>query len=173
MQKYCTLAQWLPNAYPNDLIDVNPAAVRTVDIGYCGTPGSPARQEMITALMSGVLLHTDIMVLGDAMALAIGGYKISWNRNVSYDINYRTFESMGAGAMLLTNETSGVKILFDDKKDCVFYNDLQDCIDKTRYYLAHDTERLAIARAGYSDVKANHTYDNRAQQIVKMFKEFQ
>jgi spore maturation protein CgeB len=74
---------------------------------------------------------------------------------------------MGAGAMLLTNRTPGAEYLFADNEDCIYYNNIDDCIDKIRYYAEHEDERLKIAENGYRLVREKHTYESRVAEILE------
>ena len=40
-------------------------------------------------------------------------------------------------------------------------------IDKIKYYLEHNEEREAIARAGYERTLREHTYEKRFNEIFK------
>jgi spore maturation protein CgeB len=39
--------------------------------------------------------------------------------------------------------------IFKPSVEAVFFSSIQDAIEKAEYYLAHDEERIAIARAGW------------------------
>ena len=45
--------------------------------------------------------------------------------------------------------------------------DLLDLKDKIDYYLKHDEEREQIRREGFEFCKANYTYKNRVEEIIK------
>ena len=46
----------------------------------------------------------------------------------------------------------------------------QDLVDRIRYYLEHEQERLAIARAGYARVMAEHRLSHRMTQLAGLLK---
>lgn len=162
------LVRYFPNCYDDELIDkmnIN----KEYDIGFCGNYAN--RKAWIDELTSSVGLHRDIFVIGKDMVKAINSYKIHFNRNMKYDINYRTFETLGCGTFLLTNRTAGLEKLFVIDRHLVTYNDINDCIKKIRYYINNNKERKRIACAGYNHVKRNHTFNVRAQQFVDIMKE--
>jgi hypothetical protein len=153
---------WFPNAYPRELFEAVKKPKRLHSVGYCGSYGSPKRTRWLDMLE----LKKDINVLGDNMVRALQSYQISFNMNLGFDINYRTFESCGAGAMLLTNRTPGLSRLFEVGLHIQVYDSYKDCLDKIEYYAAEAEERREIARAGYELVRDRHTYSRRAQELV-------
>ena len=71
---------------------------------------------------------------------------------------------------LLTNYTPGLEILFTIGKNIITYNDKLDLIDKIKYYLNNEDERNEITKNSFNHVKENHTYNNRAKQLVEIIK---
>ena len=51
--------------------------------------------------------------------------------------------------------------------DLEAYSSMDELVDKCAYYLAHDDERLQIARNGYEKVSASHTYPHRIREMLK------
>jgi spore maturation protein CgeB len=80
-------------------------------------------------------------------------------------IKGRNFEIPGTGAFLLTDRAENLGDYYDIGKEIVCFNDVDDLIDKIRYYLRHEEEREAIAAAGYSRTLRDHTFDVRFRQI--------
>lgn len=93
--------------------------------------------------------------------------RIVFNISVRDDINMRAFETLSTGSFLLTNALPTLGELFEDGKHLVTYTDLDDAVEKARYYLQHDDEREAIARAGHDEQRRKHTYDERVKTILK------
>lgn len=82
-------------------------------------------------------------------------------------IKGRTFEVPAAGGLLLTENAESLADYFDVGKEIVTFETLDEAIDKCRYYLAHEDERLAIARAGHLRVLNEHTYDHRFASLFR------
>lgn len=160
---------FFPNAYPADLIGPRDEVDAAYDVGFCGNVGN--RGAWIAELSRTVGMRLDIGVLGENMVRAINSYRIQFNRNISHDINCRTFETLGCGTMLLTNETPGIHTLFIKDRHLVFYDDMHDCVEKAKYYACHEEDRLTIAKAGYDHALANHSYDARAKTLVGLVEE--
>ena len=95
--------------------------------------------------------------------------KIVINEAVRGDLNFRVFEAMGCGAMLLTPRIgNGLLKLFTDGVDLVTYeaHNPEDAAAKIRYYLEHDDERQQIADSGYAEVLALHSSARRGKALA-------
>jgi len=78
--------------------------------------------------------------------------------------SFRNFELPANGVMQISDGGEHLNAFFEEGKEIVGYRDVDDMIDKIRYYLAHDDERLAIARAGYRRVMRDHRMAHRMNQ---------
>lgn len=159
---------WLPNAYPVDLIDCLDIH-KEHDVGFCGNYAN--RKNFINKLNKQIQMKKDIFTIGQSMVKAINSYKIHFNKNYSNDVNYRTFETLGCKTFLLTDETEDLQKLFLIGKHLDTYNSFEDCKEKIKYYLNHPALLKSIAEEGYLHVQKNHTYDNRAKEIIKIIEE--
>jgi len=84
----------------------------------------------------------------------------------------RTFEISGAGGFMLHERTPEAEACFEDGRECVFFDDTADLVDKIRHYLAHDEERRAIAAAGRQrSLDSGYSTDDRAQTVIAKFHE--
>ena len=92
--------------------------------------------------------------------------KIVFNVSIKDDINMRVFETLSTGSFLLTNNIPTLSELFEDGKHLVTYNTLDEMVEKAKYYLEHDEEREAIAKAGHELFMANHTYMCRVKKVL-------
>lgn len=158
---------WFPNCYPDDLIfpmDIE----KTVDIGFCG---NLINRGQLIDFLSKYNIKKDIFVIGDDMVSAINSYKIHFNCNISNDINYRTFETTGAGTLLLTNYTRGLEKLFDLDNEIVVYSNIQELDEKVKFYLENENDRLRIQKSGYIRSSKDHTYSERAKKLIEIINE--
>ncbi len=64
--------------------------------------------------------------------------------------NMRMYEVPAHGAMLLCDKAArnAHERIFAPDTEAVYYDSVEDLIEKAEFYLAHDQERIAIARAG-------------------------
>jgi hypothetical protein len=84
----------------------------------------------------------------------------------SYANNFRLFESTGMGTLLITDWKENLHEMFEPGKEVVAYHSLDDCAELIDYYLRHDDEREAIARAGQERTLRDHTFRCRMQEFV-------
>lgn len=89
------------------------------------------------------------------------------NISLAGDVNMRVFEGTACGALMVTDATgNGLGDLFDVGRELVTYTDEADLFRQIDYYLVHDDERARVARAGQARTLAQHTYRDRAGQVV-------
>ena len=73
---------------------------------------------------------------------------------------------MAAGGFLLTQHCPQIEEWFKVGEECDIYHSIDECIDKVKYYLDNESERLRIANNGYIAVHKNHTYKHRIKQVL-------
>lgn len=117
-----------------------------------------------TGTIRGALLNetyqTSKIAVGDSLCINFD-YPHYWSD--------RVYETLGRGGFMIHPFIEGMQEHFEDGKHLVFFKfgDFDDLKSKIDYYLEHDDEREAIRKAGHEHVKANHTYKNRWQSILK------
>jgi len=85
-------------------------------------------------------------------------------------IKGRVFQVCLAGGFLLTEYSLGLEKYFEPGKEVVSFNSPRDMINKARYYLNHEAERRAIARAGWE--RANMEYSS-SRMVARVFEEIE
>ncbi len=85
------------------------------------------------------------------------------------DCNERTFKIPLCGGFEITDDVSCIHKYFDDGKEIVIAKNREDWFDKINYYMDNPDERLAIIEAGRDKVLREHTYHNRAEQMLKIY----
>jgi glycosyltransferase involved in cell wall biosynthesis len=88
------------------------------------------------------------------------------------EITRRIFEGMACGKLVLTDNLSpekGLRDIFIDGEDIVYYDDMFDCIEKMNYYNENEEERERIAYNGMAKVIANHTQIQRVDKLIEKF----
>ncbi|MDI6785870.1 MAG: glycosyltransferase [bacterium] len=82
-------------------------------------------------------------------------------------IKGRDFEIPGCGSFMITGFNEALKEFFEIGKEVVVYTDIEDLIEKIRYFLKNDEERERIKEEGYRRVLKEHTYENRFEKIFE------
>jgi spore maturation protein CgeB len=82
--------------------------------------------------------------------------------------SYRLFDLPANGVMQISDGGRYLGAFFSVGEEIVGYRDADDLIDKIRYYLAHDDDRVAIARRGYRRVIAEHRIRDRFRELAKL-----
>lgn len=85
-----------------------------------------------------------------------------------YADNMRLFEATGVGALLITDWKKNLHEMFELGKEVVAYKTPEECTEIIQYYLGHDDEREAIAKAGQQRTLREHTYHHRMKELVEI-----
>lgn len=161
-------AKWLPHAVEPKAYPNKPIAMKKYDIGFVGYVTFEKRVDMLDKLFAAFPNFYYGQALFEDCAEIYRKSRIVFNTAATDDLNMRCFEATATGAFLLTEDIPTIHELFDVGKHLVTYKNMDDAIEKARYYIEHEDEREKIARAGMIHTLKNHTYQHR---IIKMFKE--
>ncbi|MDR3642611.1 MAG: glycosyltransferase [Candidatus Doudnabacteria bacterium] len=82
-------------------------------------------------------------------------------------IKGRTFEIPACGGFLLSGDADDIGNYYVDGKEAVIFKNEAELFEKCRYYLSHDAERQAIARAGHERTLRDNTYEKRFTEIFR------
>jgi spore maturation protein CgeB len=104
-----------------------------------------------------------------------------WNRSrISYtplgssadphklQIKGRVFQMGLSGTLMLCDNHPDLARYYEPGKEFVVFDDLTDCVEKAKYYLAHENERAHIAQAYHDRTRAEHLWQHR---FVRLFKD--
>ncbi|MEK6849873.1 MAG: glycosyltransferase, partial [Nanoarchaeota archaeon] len=97
--------------------------------------------------------------------------KINLNVHFTHSVNspnLRTFEIPATKSFQLCNDLPDLHTMFVPDKELVLYKDIADCRKKIKHYLEHPEERKRIAAAGYRRVIAEHTFDHRMKDALRV-----
>lgn len=139
------------------------------DVSFVGSRFYADREQWINELKKNKI---DVHAFGDGwgryltfeeMLDVFGESKINLNlakcndTNRRLQIKARVFEVCLAGGFLLTEYAPGIENFFEIDKEIVCFRNMQEMVDKVIYYLGHDEERRAIARAGFKRAEREYT----------------
>ena len=158
---------WFPNCYDDDMI--KPLSVeKEYNVGFCGNINN--RGYLIDSIDKQFGIRKDIFVLGDSMVRSINSYRIHFNANISIDINYRNFETIGCGTCLLTSYNRHYEMLgLRDKVNCLIYSTENEMLEKIETALNEDDFRKSLEISALELAKY-HTYKNRIKIIEEILK---
>lgn len=80
----------------------------------------------------------------------------------------RMYETTAHG-MLLVCDKAGRDAhtqIFTPDIEAVFYDSLDDAIEKIEYYLANDTERIGIAKAGFDRATSQYDWEFNLKRLL-------
>jgi spore maturation protein CgeB len=101
--------------------------------------------------------------------------KLALNRHIGvaaeYANNMRLYEATGVGTLLVTDEKENLAELFEPGREVVTYAAEDELVERIAYYLDHDDERRAIARAGQERTLRDHTYRHRMEELLAILGE--
>jgi glycosyltransferase involved in cell wall biosynthesis len=88
------------------------------------------------------------------------------------EITRRIFEGMACGKMVLTDNLppeTGLRDMFADGEDIVYYDDMFDCIEKMNFYNENEEERERIAHNGMMKVLHNYTQIQVVDKLIAAY----
>ena len=88
-------------------------------------------------------------------------------KDITSGIPLRVIDIMGAGGFLLTNRQIEIEECFEDGKELIMYDSIEDAIKKAEYYLEHENERKQIAAAGRQAVIERFSFEKQVKSILK------
>lgn len=86
--------------------------------------------------------------------------------NIQTGLPLRIWDVLGSGGFLLTNAQAEITEWMNIGTHLETFENEEELIDKTQYYLAHDTERQKIAQNGLQLVQENHTLRQRLTTLL-------
>lgn len=123
-----------------------------------------------SAALKGVHVHPGIKTLTE-MPQIFHLSKINLNmtiKPIQTGLPLRIFDILGCGGFLMTNFQPELTEHFEIGVDLETYTSMEELMDKCAYYLTHEDERKQIALNGYQKVKANHTYQGRIMEMLRI-----
>jgi len=93
------------------------------------------------------------------------------SNNIFHSMSMRYTETLACGGFLLADKPEGMDLLgFKDGVHFVIYNDMNDLVDKVKFYMSHDKKRRTIAKQGMKFVRKNHSCKVRVKEMTEHIK---
>jgi spore maturation protein CgeB len=160
---------WFPNSFDDTII--KPIEMKKQhDFGFCGNYAN--RKQLLEWLEAKYGLHLDIFVIGENMVKAVNSYRCHFNMNMAWNqlsgLNYRNYETIGCGTLLLTSHSTEYDELgFKDGENCFLYKSIPDLEEKIDFINKNDISN--VAKAGLK-LSKSHTYEVRMEKLLKDIK---
>lgn len=145
--------------------------VRDLDVSFVGSPSKPERRMYLNRLQQESfffsketsLQHAGSTLSPEDYASVMQRSKISLNfsraENNRKQFKGRALEVMHCNAMLLSDRNEEMDRYLTAGEDYVVFDHPEDLVDKCKYYLSHEEERLKIASTGHK--KVIEKYNNK------------
>lgn len=107
---------------------------------------------------------------GEAASYVYAGSKINLNislKGIEGGTPQRIMDVMAAGGFMLTNYCEETAELFQEDEEIVMFKTPEELVEKIDYYLKHDKEREAIAKAGQKKVLSCYTYEQKLAELLE------
>jgi SAM-dependent methyltransferase len=157
----------LPFAYPDSLIPEEVNGARTRAVFWAGNPLAGLRTAYLNHIAATLDLVFREQYTQEQYRQALLESRIGLNFfGLGFD-TVRYWELPAHGCLLMANRLPiRMPHNFVDGVSAVFFEDLVDLEEKLRYYMAHEAEADAIARAGHAHLLQFHTGAARARQLL-------
>jgi len=150
---------------------------RYYDIGMAGTVNPylhPIRCSLLKKLEDNFELFPIAECKDGDVSKVYSSSKIGFNFSIDDDINFRIFEVISSGALLITDDKpmkNGLGELFEPDNEIIVYkaDDYEDLKNKVEFYLNNRKKRSEIIRNAKKRIK-QYSYKNRAKEIIKFLK---
>jgi spore maturation protein CgeB len=86
------------------------------------------------------------------------------------DLNERTFKIPISGGFEISDNVPSLSKYFKDGEELIIAKNRSDWFEKIDYYIKNPNKRIPIIGAGKKKVMRNHTYHNRVQQLLLIYK---
>lgn len=84
----------------------------------------------------------------------------------------RPFELGAMGACMVANPYEGIETWFEPEREIIVVENAEEAIDRYRYLLKHDSERIALGQRARERVLKEHTFRHRARQLMKIIGDY-
>jgi spore maturation protein CgeB len=108
----------------------------------------------------------------NSMVVKVNECRVCVNYSPYDVVNPRVTEVLACGTLLLTNYCEDyTRFGYKNGKHLVFYDGLDDLVDKIYYYLENDSRREKIAESGRRFVRKRYNNTRRVREMVKVIKD--
>ena len=107
--------------------------------------------------------------LSDELFRVYAASKININltmRSIETGVPQRIFDILSVGGCVFSNYQEEAEELFIPDREIVLFKSVEEFMDKAKYYIDHEKERLEIGARGYLKVRDIYNYPNAIKNIL-------
>ncbi len=82
-------------------------------------------------------------------------------------VNQRVWDVPAVGGFLLTDAQEDAQEFFEEDKEMAIYSDLEEAVDKARFYLAHPELTRGMAQRALEKVERHHRFTHRLERVAE------
>ena len=143
--------------------------------------GLPKKETGLVGNLFGVRdIYKNIRAVHEGEAWGLNMYKILSRSKITFNIheallkgdvgNMRMFEATGCGTLLLNDKGNNLSQIFEPGKEIEVYNNLDEAVEKVKYYLNHPHKAEEIAKNGQKRTIEQYNYQNFVNAQLTFFK---
>ena len=176
----CAIAV-VANAYPDILADhpqhyriesldilIKPLVTHQIRVDFWGRDWNRMQKfmecDIPTEWIHGYIPYTEVNKIYSSADIVVG------LQNYRTQMTQRTYEILGSGGFLLTNNTQEIRHWFEPGKELIVSSSPEETLEMVHYYTEHPEEREMIRKQGIA-AAVPHSYKFRAQQIIYTLKQ--
>jgi hypothetical protein len=161
------LRLWLTHLPRNDLDLARRFASLAKRRAWAGMAGYP----MIFPAIRRLMRKNEGELFGVDMFSTLASSRIALNIHIDVArgeaANMRLFEATGVGTCLMTDWKPNIADFFEPGREVVTFKSVSEAVEKARYLLDHDQERLDIAHRGQARTLREHATGDRIRSFAE------
>ena len=175
-------ALFFPEASDPNIFNPMPQLPKVHDVSFVGARYG-VRQKIVQGLRSagvsvsafgngwegGRLLTADVPRLFAQSKIILGIGTIGHCTDF-YALKLRDFDAPMSGSFYLAHDNPDLRGLYEIGREIETYRDIDECVEKVKWYLTHDDERESIASAGRHRALCDHTWLRRFSDLLAILK---
>ena len=179
IRKLHSRVHYVDMGFDPEIFKPDPKAKKKWDIAFVGNTKAFGRERQIGIIrrnLSNRKLNIRTGISHKEYARIMQQSLIGWNQigptGSKLGVNYRVWEILGSGALLLVNSTDDMRAILKDRIHVVFWHGTREMVELADYYISRWDDRGArIARAGCKLAHSKFTWDHRAREYLEIIKE--
>jgi hypothetical protein len=159
---------YLPLAADPDLHKPFPEMTETYDIGFIGNPNYMRRKRLLEKLAKNHNCLITNSEPGLPYSQKLSKCKVLFNCSLENDVNMRFFESMSIGKPLVSDYLPAQDEFAVDRVHYFAYRNDNELIKSCNELLRSAPRRKSTGDIARFNIKKNHTYKHRVEQMLKI-----